>query len=82
MIPVRFMDGHKLMNWSKPAWLAIAMASGFLFWHVLMNEERSSLDALGQTSAATALGLMAFSLAVCVIIYSVFRIRNNGRAHA
>ena len=82
MIPIKFMDGHKLISWSKPAWAAIALSSGFLFWHAMMNEERDSLDALGQTGASTALTLMAVALAISLGTYLFFRVRNNGRAHA
>ena len=77
MIPLRFMDGHKLITWNKAAWLFIAVASGFLFWHAMMNEEKSSLDALGQTSTMTLVILMGTALLIAAATHTFFRIRNG-----
>jgi hypothetical protein len=82
MIPLRFMDGHKLLAWNKLAWLAIAVGSGFLFWHAMMNEERSSIDALGQTSTVTLAILMGSALAVALATHLFFRIRHARAQHA
>ena len=75
MIPIKFMDGHKLMSWNKFAWLGIVIASGFLFWHAMMNQERESLNALGQTSTTTIVILMASALLIAGSTNMFFRIR-------
>lgn len=82
MIPIKFMDGHKLMSWSKLAWLGVAAASGFLFWHAMMNQERESLNALGQTGTTTVLILIGSALFIAGATHMFFRIRNSGRQSA
>ena len=77
MIPIKFMDGHKLMSWNKFAWLGVVVASGFLFWHAMMNQERESLNALGQTSTATVVILMVSALLIAGATNMFFRIRQN-----
>ncbi len=46
MVPIKFMDGHRLWAWSKLVWLGFTGVTAFLFWHVLLNAERQSYDAL------------------------------------
>jgi len=82
MIPIKFMDGHKLMSWNKFAWLGVVMASGFLFWHAMMNQERESLNALGQTSTTTIVILMASALLIAGSTNMFFRIRSRARRRA
>ena len=77
MIPIKFMDGNKLMAWNKFAWLGIVVASGFLFWHAMMNQERESLNALGQTGTATIIMLMVSALLIAGATNLFFRIRHN-----
>jgi len=79
MIPLRFMEGYKLWGWNKAAWLMMAGATGFLFWHVLLNQEKASYSALQQTTPATAVILLGICLAVTLGVWGFFRIR-AGRA--
>jgi hypothetical protein len=78
MIPIKFMDGHKLMSWNKFAWAGLAIASGFVFWQAMMNEERESLDALGQTGAATFAALIIGALVVALATHGFFWWRARG----
>ncbi len=75
MIPLRFMDGYKVWNWSKGLWLLLAGVSGFLFWHVLLNKERDSFGAIQETTAATALIAMAICLTLSFGFWLFFRLR-------
>ncbi len=79
MIPLRFMDGYKLWGWNKVAWLTMAGATGFLFWHVLLNQEKAYYSALQETTPATAVILLGICLAVTLGVWGFFRIR-AGRA--
>jgi hypothetical protein len=79
MIPLRFMDGHKLWEWSRLAWLAMAGVTAFLFWHVLLNTESAYFSALQETTPATALLLLGICLALTVSVWLFFRLR-AGRA--
>lgn len=78
MIPIKFMDGYKLIAWNKFAWFGVVAASGFLFWHAMMNQERDSLDALGQAGTTTIIILMASALFIAGATNMFFRIRASG----
>lgn len=81
MIPIKFMDGHKLMSWNKFAWAGITIFSGFIFWHAMMNEEKEALNALGQTGAATFAILIFGTLAVALATYGFFWLRTRNDPH-
>jgi hypothetical protein len=78
MIPIKFMDGHKLMSWNKLVWAAITVTSGFIFWHAMMNEEKEALNALSQTGAATFAILIVGSLGIALATYAFFWWRTRG----
>jgi hypothetical protein len=79
MVPIKWMDGHRLFTWSKLAWFAMAGATAFLFWHVLLNAERESFDTLSETTPAIALLLMGICFGLTLALYVFFRVK-NGRA--
>ena len=76
MIPIKWMDGEKLMKWSKLAWFSVTGVTAFLFWHVLLNTERESFGTLSETTPAIALLLMGICFATTVGFYLFCRIRN------
>jgi hypothetical protein len=78
MIPVTFMDGSKVMAWSRTVWLALFAVVTFLFWHVLLNKEGAYDDALEQRQVAGALGLLAFYAVVTLVVWAYFRKRVAG----
>ena len=82
MIPIRFMDGHKILRWSKPAWLFMAVLTAFLFWHALLNADRDSIDAVGSTNTIAALVLVLICFLITSATYLFFRVRQNGREPA
>lgn len=75
LIPMKFMDGHKLWSWNKLAWLALAGTTAFLFWHVLLNAEESSWDAIGQSMPAIAIVAMGLCFGLTMLVYLYFRLR-------
>ena len=58
MIPLTFMDGATVFEWSKIGWALIFGTATFLFWHLLLNQNDAYLDALRQTRVVAALGLV------------------------
>ena len=76
MVPIKFMDGHRLWAWSKLAWLGFTGVTAFLFWHVLLNAERQSYDALSDTTPAIALLLMLICFGLTLAMYLLFRVRS------
>ncbi len=75
MIPLRFMDGHKLWGWNKLGWLAMAAVTAFLFWHVLLNKQQAYFSALQETTPATAVVLLGICLSATVGVWLYFRLR-------
>jgi hypothetical protein len=75
LIPMRFMDGHKVWSWNKAAWLALAGFTGFLFWHILLNKERASFDALGEALPLTAIILMSSVFLITLAVWLYFRLK-------
>ncbi|HSP54529.1 MAG TPA: choice-of-anchor L domain-containing protein [Dehalococcoidia bacterium] len=76
MIPLEFMDGKKLWEWNKAAWVAMAGVSAFLFWHVLLNTESSYFSALQKTTPLTAVLLIGICLTVTVSVWAFFKLRH------
>ncbi len=74
LIPIRYMDGHKLIRWSKPAWLLVSLISGFLFWEVLLNADEDSVDALKHTSTVVALAIIVGCLIFTIVVWAGFRL--------
>jgi len=73
LIPIEFMDGRKLFEWNKVWWLLISVASGFLFWQVLLNDSKETVDAVGDTSTIVALAVVIACLGITVMLWTVFR---------
>ena len=81
MIPIHFMDGHKLLRWNKPAWLAFSLISGFLFWEVLLNEDQQSISAVEQTKSIVALGVIAACLLATMTLWLFFKALGTRQPH-
>ena len=45
MIPITFMDGATVFEWNRVVWIAVFGLATFLFWHLLLNQNDSYLDA-------------------------------------
>ena len=75
MIPLRFMDGSKIAQWNRLLWFLMFGAAGFLFWHVLLNQEGAYLHALPERKVVAALSLLTFYTIVTVGTWAYFRQR-------
>jgi len=75
MIPLTFMDGAKLAQWNRLLWFLMFGAAGFLFWHVLLNQEGAYLHALPERKVVAALTLLAFYSIVTLGTWAYFRRR-------
>ncbi|MGK2964839.1 MAG: FGLLP motif-containing membrane protein, partial [Tepidiformaceae bacterium] len=73
MIPLRVMDGGKILLWNKWVWIGLTAVSVFLFWHVLLNQERSGFDALQETASMSVVLVCAAYAAVAVGTWAYFR---------
>lgn len=77
MIPIRYMDGHKIYSWNKLAWVVAAGATAFLVWEVLLNHERSNMSAISSGTPLVAIIAMAVCAFLSFSFYAFFRFRNE-----
>jgi hypothetical protein len=77
MIPISFMDGATVFEWNRLVWIAVFGIATFLFWHLLLNQGDSYLDALRQTRVAVALGLVLLYGAITLGTWLFFRLRTG-----
>jgi hypothetical protein len=75
MLPISFMDGQKVWRWNRLVWVATMGIAAFLFWAVLLNDQRQYFDALRETSVQVALasGVVCLGLTLAVWLFFKFR---------
>ena len=79
LIPLRYMDGAKVMAWSRPAWaLAFGLVT-FLWWQLLLNRDQAYADALTQTSIGPVISVLIFFGLTTGVLWVFFRIRDQRR---
>lgn len=64
LIPLRFMDGHRIWNYSKRAWLALFIPTTFLFAQVLFNNQDAYLDLVKQSRSVTSMSILGLYILV------------------
>jgi hypothetical protein len=78
LIPLSFMHGARIAQWNRLLWLLMFGVSGFLFWHVLLNQEGAYLEAVEQRRVIAALALLSFYSLVTLAAWVYFRGRVYG----
>jgi N-acetylneuraminic acid mutarotase len=73
LVPLKFMGGQALFRWNKWLWGGSFLVSGFLFWHVLLNRDGTSLQAFENTSVQVVVGIFVFWTLVTIATYLFFR---------
>jgi hypothetical protein len=81
MIPLRYLDGHKLWQWNKLAWFGTAGLTAFAVWQILLNRERDNISVISHGAPEVALIAMAVCLCLTLALYAFFRMK-NARASA
>jgi hypothetical protein len=78
LMPIEFLEGKYVWDWSKIRWLMLMILAAFLFWHVLLNSEGAYDEMIQPTSALTA-GIV---IAICVTLtgsaWLYFKLKNGG----
>jgi hypothetical protein len=78
MIPISYLDGHKIMRWSRLAWLGLAGVATYVFWLVLLNDQREYFGAIQETTPAIALIVCGLCFALTSATWLWFRYRPGG----
>ncbi|MEO8456272.1 MAG: FGLLP motif-containing membrane protein [Chloroflexota bacterium] len=75
MIPIRYLDGHKIWSWNKLAWVFVAGLTAFLFWDVLLHKQSSQMSSVTHGTPAAAIIAMVICFVISVGFYAFFRLR-------
>jgi hypothetical protein len=80
MIPIRYMDGHKVWSWNKAAGALVAGAAAFMFWDVLLRDQSSSMRTVSHGTPAVAIVAMSICCILSLGFYGFFRLRGPEEA--
>ena len=75
MLPLVFMDGRAILEWSRAAWAGLFGVSAFAFLQLVINPDASWGDVFGETGVRVVLSLAAAFVAVTAATWFYFRIR-------
>jgi hypothetical protein len=80
MIPIRYMDGHKVWSWNKLAWVLLAGSAAFMFWEILLHKQSSSASSVTHGTPAVAIVAMSICCILSLGFYAFFRLRGPEEA--
>jgi len=75
MIPLRWLDGHKLWAWNKLAWVLVAGVTAFMFWTILLHDQSSAMSSVTHGTPAVAIVAIVICFVLSVGFYAFFRLR-------
>jgi hypothetical protein len=75
MLPMRFLDGRKVMQWSKPAWAALFFLGVFATVHVLLKPGSGYVGSTSDTVRFSVMVLFALFGLGSVAFWAYFRFR-------
>jgi hypothetical protein len=73
LVPLAFMDGSKIMAWSRVVWAVTFGLAAWLFFHVLINPGSAYLDALSSKKVLLMGGTLAAYAVLTVGTWLCFR---------
>jgi hypothetical protein len=84
LIPLKFLDGWKVIRWNPIAWALLIGVPAFLFSWVILNPAAKSFDILLQGRVITALSIAAGYSTLAIALWAYFYVRRRRReaAHA
>lgn len=75
MLPLTFMDGAVVKNWSRVGWAVVFGIVTFLWWQLLLNQDAAYLGALEQTNVRVVLATLGVFMLTTGLLWSYFRFR-------
>jgi hypothetical protein len=77
MIPLTFNDGEKVWTWNRRAWLALALPSTFLFFHVIINREGEFSSLSNKPGAIGPLIAALVFLVIACAVWLFFQLKRR-----
>ncbi len=75
MIPLTFLDGATVKNWSRLGWALVFGVVTFLWWQLLLNQDASYVSAFEQTNVRVVLATLGVFMLTTGGLWSYFRFR-------
>jgi hypothetical protein len=75
MIPLTFLDGATVKNWSRLGWALVFGVVTFLWWQLLLNQDAAYLGAFEQTNVRVVLATLGVFMLTTGGLWSYFRFR-------
>jgi hypothetical protein len=82
LLPIRFMDGSKVMRWSRPVWALIYLLVVFLWVQLLLNRDEAYVDAFRQTGIVAVFVMLGFFMATTGVVWTYFWRRDRAEEAA
>jgi len=76
-LPVTFMDGKRIKDWSLWVWAACAIPVVLAFYYIIINPDHSLAQAVKDMNVHMMFGLMGIALIISGLIYLYFRLRKG-----
>jgi hypothetical protein len=76
LLPITFNDGREVWDWSKTAWIALALPATFLFFHSLINEDANVESLAQQRDVAILFAICVTFLVLSLVVWLYFRRQN------
>ncbi len=74
LLPLTFMEGRTVWDWSKLAWMLIAVPVGFVFFHVVVNRSHAYDAAIQDSSVQTLFAACGLFLVFSGLFWLMCRI--------
>ncbi len=75
MIPLTFLDGATVKDWSRLGWALVFGVVTFLWWQLLLNQDAAYLGAFEQTNVRVVLATLGVFMLTTGGLWSYFRFR-------
>jgi hypothetical protein len=75
LIPLSFIDGEKVMKWSKLAWIAITLPVAFLFFQVVLKQDGTLSTATDRDGITALIVFAAFSWTLTGLTWVFFKLK-------
>jgi hypothetical protein len=75
MLPMRFLDGRKVIDWNRPVWAVLMFLGAFVTIHVLLSANSGYVGQTGAQVRWAVFGLFCAFGALSVGLWAYFRYR-------